>query len=56
VQTGIPPALTARLLVTGKIAERGVMMPEALDPEALMNSFTREGLPIFVEKREVERL
>jgi saccharopine dehydrogenase (NAD+, L-lysine forming) len=56
VQTGIPPALTARLLVTGKIPERGVMMPEALNPEELMNRFTREGLPIFVEKREVERL
>ena len=56
VQTGIPPAITARLLVTGKIPERGVMMPEALDPGELMNSFTREGLPIFVEKREVERL
>jgi saccharopine dehydrogenase (NAD+, L-lysine-forming) len=56
VQTGIPPALTARLLVTGKIPERGVMMPEGLNPEELMNRFTREGLPIFVEKREVERL
>jgi saccharopine dehydrogenase (NAD+, L-lysine forming) len=56
VQTGIPPALTARLLVTGKIPERGVMMPEALNPEELMNRFTREGLPIFVEKREVERM
>jgi saccharopine dehydrogenase-like NADP-dependent oxidoreductase len=56
VQTGIPPAITAKLLVTEKIPERGVMMPEALDPGELMNSFTREGLPIFVEKREVERL
>jgi saccharopine dehydrogenase (NAD+, L-lysine-forming) len=56
VQTGIPPALTAKLLITGEITERGVMMPEALDPEALMSSFSREGLPIFVEKREVERL
>jgi len=56
VQTGIPPALTAKLLVMGKIPERGVMMPEALDPEELMANFTREGLPIFVEKREVERL
>ena len=56
VQTGIPPALTARLLATDKILERGVMMPEALDPEALMSDFTREGLPIFVEKREVERM
>ncbi len=56
VQTGIPPALTAKLLATGKITERGVMMPEALDPEELMNNFSREGLPIFVEKREVERL
>lgn len=56
VQTGIPPALTAKLLVTGKIRERGVMMPEALDPEELMNSFSREGLPIFVEKREVSRM
>ncbi len=52
VQTGIPPALTARLLATGKIPERGVMMPEHLDPEELMANFSREGLPIFVEKRE----
>ena len=56
VQTGIPPALTARLLVEGKIKERGVMMPEALDPEPLMDNFSREGLKIFVEKREVERM
>lgn len=56
VQTGIPPAITAKLLINGKITERGVMMPEALDPEELMASFTREGLPIFVEKREVERI
>lgn len=38
------------------VPERGVMMPEALDPGELMNSFTREGLPIFVEKRKVERM
>jgi saccharopine dehydrogenase (NAD+, L-lysine forming) len=56
IQTGIPPALTARLLVTDKIKERGVMMPEALDPELLMENFSREGLQIFVEKREVERM
>lgn len=56
VQTGIPPALTAKLLVTGRIKERGVMMPEAMDPEPLMENFTREGLQIFVERREVERL
>jgi len=56
VQTGIPPALAAKLLVTGKIKERGVMMPEALDPEPFMENFSREGLQIFVEKREVERM
>lgn len=55
VQTGIPPALAARLLVEGKIKERGVMMPEALDPHELMTHFSREGLPIFIEKRETER-
>jgi saccharopine dehydrogenase (NAD+, L-lysine-forming) len=43
VQTGIPPALTAKLLATGDIPERGVMMPEALDPEKLMGHFSREG-------------
>lgn len=56
VQTGIPPALTARLLIEGKIKERGVMMPEALDPNELMTHFSHEGLPIFVEKRETERV
>ena len=56
VQTGIPPALAAKLLITGEIQERGVMMPEALAPDPLMNSFAREGLRIFVEKREVEEL
>lgn len=56
VQTGIPPALAAKLLVTGEIKERGVMMPEALDPNLMMENFTREGLPIFVEKREIERM
>ena len=49
VQTGIPPALAAKLLVTGEIMERGVMMPEAL-----MDNFSKEGLRIFVETREVE--
>ncbi|MFM8229901.1 MAG: saccharopine dehydrogenase C-terminal domain-containing protein, partial [Chthoniobacterales bacterium] len=56
VQTGIPPALTARLLIEGKIKERGVMMPEALQPDELMTHFSHEGLPIFVEKRETERV
>jgi saccharopine dehydrogenase-like NADP-dependent oxidoreductase len=56
VQTGIPPALAARLLVTGEIKERGVMMPEALSPDALMNNFSKEGFRIFVEKREATEL
>ena len=56
VQTGIPPALAARLIVEGKIPERGVMMPEALAPDALMENFSREGLKVFVEKREVVEL
>lgn len=56
MQTGIPPALAAKLLALGKIKERGVMMPESLDPEPFMQNFTREGLPVFVEKREIERL
>ena len=56
VQTGIPPALAARLLIEGEIKERGVMMPEALDPEALMKNFPKEGLKIYVEKREVVEL
>jgi hypothetical protein len=32
------------------------MMPEALDPTELMGRFTQEGLPVFVEKREVTAL
>ena len=56
VQTGVPPALAARLLIEGTIKERGVMMPEALDPEALMSNFSKEGLRIFVEKRDVTEL
>ena len=56
VQTGIPPALAAKLLVTGEIKERGVMMPEALQPDVLMENFAKEGLKIFVEKREVEQM
>ena len=56
VQTGIPPALAAKLLVNGRIKERGVMMPEAMDPEPFMENFSREGLSIFVEKREVVRM
>jgi hypothetical protein len=31
-------------------------MPEALDPNELMNHFSHEGLPIFVERRETERV
>src|SRR6185369_12477285 len=53
IQTGLPPALAARLLVEGQIPERGVMMPESLAPDALMENFSKEGLKIFVEKREV---
>jgi saccharopine dehydrogenase (NAD+, L-lysine-forming) len=56
VQTGVPPALAARLLIEGKIPERGVMMPEAIAPDALMENFPKEGLKIFVEKREVVEL
>jgi len=56
VQTGVPPALAARLLIEGDIKERGVMMPEALNPEALMSNFSKEGLKIFVEKRDVTEL
>jgi saccharopine dehydrogenase (NAD+, L-lysine-forming) len=56
VQTGIPPALTARLLIEGEIKERGVMMPEALHPDPLMNNFAREGLRIYVEKTEASEL
>ncbi len=55
VQTGIPPAVTAKLLVTGKIKERGVMMPEALAPDLIMEEFVKEGLNIFVEKRESKK-
>jgi saccharopine dehydrogenase-like NADP-dependent oxidoreductase len=56
VQTGIPPAMTAKYLVTGQIKEKGVLMPEALKPDVFMEDFSKEGLPIFIEKREVERL
>jgi saccharopine dehydrogenase (NAD+, L-lysine-forming) len=56
VQTGIPPALAARLLIEGRIPERGVMMPEAITPDALMENFSREGLKIFIEKREVMQM
>ena len=52
---GIPPVMAAKLLVTRKMPERGVMMSEGLAPKELMNSFTREGFPIFAKKREVER-
>ncbi len=55
VQTGIPPAVTAKLLVTGAIKERGVMMPEALTPDAIMEEFVKEGLNIYVEKRECKK-
>lgn len=56
VQTGIPPALAARLIVEGKISTRGVVMPEALEPDVFMEEFPKEGLKIFVEKREVETI
>jgi len=46
----------SRLLVTGEIKERGVMMPEALRPDVLMGNFSKEGLKIFIEKREVEQM
>ena len=54
VQTGLPPALICRLLAEGLIKERGVMMPEALDPEIIMKELPDEGIPIYVEQRRVE--
>ena len=54
VQTGLPPALICRLLAEGRIKERGVMMPEALDPEIIMKELPDEGIPIYVEQRRVE--
>jgi saccharopine dehydrogenase (NAD+, L-lysine-forming) len=52
VQTGIPPAVVADHLVCGLIPQRGVLMPESLDPQPLMERFVREGLPVHIEKRE----
>ena len=54
VQTGLPPAPICRLLAEGRIKERGVMMPEALDPEIIMKELPDEGIPIYVEQRRVE--
>ena len=54
VQTGLPPALICRLLAEGRIKERGVMMPEVLDPEIIMKELPDEGIPIYVEQRRVE--
>jgi saccharopine dehydrogenase (NAD+, L-lysine-forming) len=56
VQTAIPPAVTAKLLATGVIKDKGVMMPEALDPMPFMDCFTKEGLPVFVEERRRTRM
>ena len=41
---------------SGEHEARGVLMPEALHPDVFMENFSHEGLQIFVEKREVERL
>jgi saccharopine dehydrogenase-like NADP-dependent oxidoreductase len=54
IQTGLPPALICRLMAEGRLKERGVMMPEALDPEIIMRELPDEGIPIYVEQRRVE--
>jgi saccharopine dehydrogenase (NAD+, L-lysine-forming) len=41
-------------MAEGRIKERGVMMPEALDPEIIMRELPDEGIPIYVEQRRVE--
>ncbi len=44
VKTRILPAFATKLLVTGEIQERGVMV----------DNFSKDGLRIFIETREVE--
>jgi hypothetical protein len=43
-------------LVVSEVSRRGVMMPEAMEPEPFVERFSREGLEIFVGKREVQRM
>ena len=58
-QTGVPAATAAVLLAQGRIAERGVLAPERLDPTMFLAEMTRLGCPwqeIDLDPQTVEPL
>jgi saccharopine dehydrogenase (NAD+, L-lysine forming) len=44
-QTGIPPVIAARLIVTGVWRGAGVLSPEQLDPDPFLRCLAQEGMP-----------
>ncbi len=54
VDTGIPPAIVARMMATGEIAGPGVFVPEQIVPcEAFFTSFARWGASVDAQMREL---
>ncbi len=54
VDTGIPPAIVAKMLCSGEIAGPGVFVPEQIVPcEAFFESFARWGARVDAQMREV---
>ncbi len=53
VDTGIPPAIVARMMARGDIAGPGVFVPEQIVPcEAFFSEFSRWGVTIDAQLRE----
>jgi saccharopine dehydrogenase-like NADP-dependent oxidoreductase len=54
VDTGIPPAIVAKMMATGEIAGPGVFVPEQIVPcEAFFTSFARWGASVDAQMREL---
>jgi len=54
IDTGIPPAIVARMLARGDIAGPGVFVPEQVVPcEPFFAEFSRWGVTIDIEMREI---
>jgi saccharopine dehydrogenase-like NADP-dependent oxidoreductase len=54
VDTGIPPAIVARMMARGDIAGPGVFVPEQIVPcEAFFEEFARWGVTVDAQRREL---
>ena len=54
VDTGVPPAIVAKMMARGEISDRGVFAPEQIvPPEAFFAAFARWGVTVDAEMKEI---